>query len=280
MENINSSVYDKAEKIGLLLFKVEIVSLICSNIIVKIIQALKYDVLNDVGIFYVSLLIKAITIYFIALHGNNTYKSKETSQMTVASFFSFLFILVAINSIGIIFWKNILPGTDLLNEGKGQITTILLYMLFVGPFIEGVLYRKIILNELLPNGKLFSIVSSAILFCIIQSNSFTIVINFIIGFALGYVAVKYSFKYSVILHIISNAVALFMSNLNIYMNSILIIFGIFLIIFHYKKGYLFLKENNKEKKKYKDFFTNGWIFIVLISIFYKVIPFIDLLINS
>ena len=83
---------------------------------------------------------------------------------------------------------------------------LFLYTALVGPVAEEVVFRGFIMDRLLPYGKGFAIVLSAVLFGVMHGNFLQGLFAFGAGLVFGYVAVEYSLKWSVVIHVINNMV--------------------------------------------------------------------------
>lgn len=83
---------------------------------------------------------------------------------------------------------------------------LFLYTALVGPVAEEVVFRGFIMDRLLPYGKGFAIVLSAVLFGVMHGNFLQGLFAFGAGLVFGYVAVEYSLKWSALIHVINNMV--------------------------------------------------------------------------
>ena len=82
--------------------------------------------------------------------------------------------------------------------------SMFLYVAIFAPIFEEVLFRGLILRNLLPYGKKFAIVCSAFLFGIFHGNLVQSPYAFIVGLVLGYAAVEYGLVWAVVLHVFNN----------------------------------------------------------------------------
>ena len=95
------------------------------------------------------------------------------------------------------------------NETASGISTnvsMFLYAGIIGPVAEELIFRGAVLSGLKPYGKRFAIVFSSILFGIFHGNLVQIIFAGLVGMILGYVAVEYSIWWSILIHILNNAV--------------------------------------------------------------------------
>ncbi len=86
------------------------------------------------------------------------------------------------------------------DTGLGQI----IYVAFIGPIFEELLFRGAILKALEKYGKVFAIVISSILFGLMHMHLFQSVFAAVVGLILGYVAIEYSIKWAILLHVLNN----------------------------------------------------------------------------
>ena len=84
--------------------------------------------------------------------------------------------------------------------------SMFLYVSVFAPVFEEMLFRGLILRNLLPYGRKMAILGSAFLFGVFHGNLVQTPFAFLVGLVLGYTAVKYGLVWSVILHAINNFV--------------------------------------------------------------------------
>lgn len=80
------------------------------------------------------------------------------------------------------------------------------YTALVGPVAEELVFRGFVMKSLLPFGKGFAIVVSAVLFGAVHGNFLQGLFAAGAGLIFGYVAVEYSLKWSILIHILNNMV--------------------------------------------------------------------------
>lgn len=125
--------------------------------------------------------------------------------ISLAALYASNMITVAINTL-----IALLKGTDVINPLQTIISTsslvyTFIYVCIVAPVVEELMFRKILLNKLLPYGKKLSIVVSAFAFGLFHGNLYQILYAFIIGLILAHITISArTIKYSIILHIIIN----------------------------------------------------------------------------
>ncbi|MDR1271936.1 MAG: CPBP family intramembrane metalloprotease, partial [Clostridiales Family XIII bacterium] len=85
----------------------------------------------------------------------------------------------------------------------------ILYIALIGPICEEMIFRGACLNTLRKYGDNFAVVMSACLFGLYHIIIFQIPFALVVGIILGYAAIKFSLKHAIIIHAISNTLALF-----------------------------------------------------------------------
>jgi membrane protease YdiL (CAAX protease family) len=123
----------------------------------------------------------------------------------LAALYASNFVSVAINAL-----ISYLKGTDIVNPLQAIISSsnliyIFIYVCIVAPVVEELMFRKILLNKLMPFGQKLSIVVSAFAFGLFHGNLYQILYAFVIGIILALVTINSgSIKYAIILHIVIN----------------------------------------------------------------------------
>ena len=84
--------------------------------------------------------------------------------------------------------------------------SMFLYVAFIGPIAEELLFRGLLLRILKPCGKRFAIFGSAVLFGLLHGNVAQIPFAALVGLVLGYVTLEYSIGWAIVLHIFNNFV--------------------------------------------------------------------------
>ena len=96
-------------------------------------------------------------------------------------------------------------GMELSLAGAGSVVEGL-YVCLAAPIIEELLYRGFILKSLKKYGECFAIVISSVFFGLMHTNLTQSVFAFFAGMVLAYVAIRYSVKWSILMHMINNLV--------------------------------------------------------------------------
>lgn len=150
----------------------------------------------------------------------------------------------------------------------------LIYAALLGPVMEEVIFRGVILNGIIKFGKTFSITISAILFAVFHADVAQGAFAFFCGLILGYVAVEYSLKWAILLHIFNNFVistvlggiiSQLPSQSQQYANLLLIalgvIGGVLVLLFQKRNLKSYLKKNKAQRGSYKAALTSTWFLI-------------------
>lgn len=90
--------------------------------------------------------------------------------------------------------------------GGSSIVSMFLYVAVFAPVFEEILFRGLILRNLLPYGKRFAIFASSFLFGIFHGNIIQTPYAFMVGLVLGYAAAEYGLVWSIVLHMFNNLV--------------------------------------------------------------------------
>ncbi len=187
--------------------------------------------------------------------------------LLISGIFSNIFLSVLEYSLGIRFISFSLQVPD------DVIGCILVFIssVIVPAIVEEILFRKVILNALLPYGKTFSIITSAVLFAIMHCNPSQLIYPFCAGILFALIALSSkSVIPSMLLHALNNALSLSFVFINkyvsedIYTSAVLtiqkciIVIGLLCILFFFRKDTFKSTLYDGEKKRYipiKNMFT-------------------------
>lgn len=95
--------------------------------------------------------------------------------------------------------------TSVIDLSVGSIC-LLLYEGLLGPIVEELLFRGLVMPKLARFGRVFSIVVSAVLFGVFHTDFLQGSCAILVGLVLGYVATEYGIAWSIVLHITNNLV--------------------------------------------------------------------------
>lgn len=94
---------------------------------------------------------------------------------------------------------------DSLADAPNDLAMIL-YAGFLGPIMEEVVFRGVVMRGLAKYGKIFAIVTSAALFGLFHADIVQGIFAFAAGLIFGYIAMEYGIGWSIVLHIFNNFV--------------------------------------------------------------------------
>lgn len=94
---------------------------------------------------------------------------------------------------------------DSIDASMGTLAMVL-YAGFFGPIMEELLFRGLVMPALARYGKVFSIVTSAVLFGFFHTDLLQGAYAILVGLVLGYIATEYGLVWSIALHITNNFV--------------------------------------------------------------------------
>ncbi|MCI2174713.1 MAG: CPBP family glutamic-type intramembrane protease [Bifidobacterium thermacidophilum] len=94
---------------------------------------------------------------------------------------------------------------DSIDASMGTLAMVL-YAGFFGPIMEELLFRGLVMPALAKYGKVFSIVTSAVLFGFFHTDLLQGAYAILVGLVLGYIATEYGLVWSIALHITNNFV--------------------------------------------------------------------------
>ena len=124
----------------------------------------------------------------------------------IAALYISNFVAVAINA-AIAYLK----GTDIANPLQTVISSsnliyTFIFVCIVAPVFEELMFRKILLNKLLPYGKKLSVIVSAFAFGLFHGNLNQILYAFVLGLIFAKLTISSgTIKYAIILHIVINS---------------------------------------------------------------------------
>jgi membrane protease YdiL (CAAX protease family) len=86
-------------------------------------------------------------------------------------------------------------------------TAGVVYLVLVGPVAEELVFRAALLRHLAPYGANFAIVTQAVLFALSHGNFYQGAFTVVLGIILGYLALRFSWKWAVLVHLANNGLA-------------------------------------------------------------------------
>lgn len=258
---------------------VQLLYILCLNIVTSLVSGLS----EDMGIIMMGGTIISLTIVLIVFRAPNIIdivkdKKKEASFKDILYFFGLGLIFNMIMGLIINFLVES-AGLDITNITEliqNEVsTTTYLYVVLLGPLVEEILYRGIILQRLRPYGKMLGLIFSSLFFGLMHQNlvqSFSVLG---IALVLGYVATYYSFKAAVLVHILNNLFVMLVSALADYLTFYYLLLSLVMLIMIYST-YRFFSKNNRdllrkklhfeerEKENIKALLSNWAIILVIL----------------
>lgn len=184
---------------------------------VAMFQYVMDSALNNGWMYLVSIAVGLLVVFF--WKGKGYWRNEvfaRNNPMTVGSFFSLLCVFLSAQfffqlfSLALEWLLNLIGfsamGAVELASTSGSTVSMYIYISFLGPIAEELLFRGIVLRTLKPWGKQAAIIISALVFGLFHGNVVQIPFAFAVGVVLGYVAVEHSIWWAIVLHIINNFV--------------------------------------------------------------------------
>ena len=177
------------------------------------------------------------------------------------------------------------PDFNMPSNNTFMLTVFLGYVCIIGPILEEIIFRGIILKTMQKYGNFTAIITTSILFAMFHLNLVQFAQPILIGIILGFVTVKSgSIIPAVLIHMFNNSVVFFMSELLSNQNavtltiSMIYTFGgvIMLILFIKNYGLEFIKlskENTvllKISEKIKIAFSSKWFLVYFLFYIFMV----------
>lgn len=116
----------------------------------------------------------------------------------------FQLVAVLLESIFNLFGLSVMGAIDSASMAGMDTPSMFLYAGIMAPIAEEILFRGLILRSLMPCGKKFAILTSAILFGVFHGNLVQSPFAFVLGLILGYAAAEYSILWAMVLHMFNN----------------------------------------------------------------------------
>ena len=157
----------------------------------------------------------AFPILFLTVRGMKT-KYREKTTMTVSEFFSLFLIsqtaMFAGNLIGEAFsgFFSVFKGSEVTDPVAAIVEStpiwlLLITVVIIGPIIEELIFRKLMIDRLSRYGELIAVMTSSIAFGLFHGNFYQFFYAVMLGLILGYMYAKTrNIKYSIIMHMLIN----------------------------------------------------------------------------
>lgn len=258
---------------------IQLLYILSLNVITSLVAGLSEDMgVRMIGGTFFSIIIALIVFKKPSFGQMVSDKKKQASLKDILYFFGLglifnMFMGLIINLLVKVLNLDITNITELIQAEVS--TTTYLYVILIGPFIEELLYRGMILQRLRKYGNFTAIFFSSLFFGLMHQNlvqSFSVLG---IAMVLGYVATFYSFKAALLVHILNNLFVMLVSSLADYQIAYYILSIIVLVIALYSLYRFFGKNNRqaikeklylspKDKSNIKAILTNWTIILVII----------------
>ena len=172
----------------------------------------------------------------------------------------------------------------IINDNHWKILIIIDIMIntIIRPFLEEIVFRGVIMNDLKKYGYKVAIVINSILFGLIHYNINNTGQYIVLGIIFSYIAYKYSLKYSILLHILCNIPSvmsiIFYINRDSYSTEALLSYSGLLVIIlflflilglirkKYKEIFLIFKLNNEDRKNAVGFIKDNALYLLAILV--------------
>lgn len=190
--------------------------LIHNDIVFDFIYSVNESLLFVDSLYY--LLLIGILLIYIKIYGKSKYSTSVIYKITLNDFFQVIFIAMFFRiTVDPIFRWNMIMGKSNIPVIEVQKSTPLLDLIntifvivLVGPILEEILFRKIMLDFYAKRHLIIGIVLSSLFFASIHFNSSftnypTIFITFVFGLIASFIYLNKGLLYSIMFHISYNA---------------------------------------------------------------------------
>ena len=254
------------------------------------------------GAMYYSMMVSVIPcllfLYFL-FRNNNLVSLDETeepsSRFSPSVFLHFFLIFCGVQWISslltiplvLLFQK---MGLDLsyseMAAKGGALNDIpmLVYSILIAPIVEELVFRGVFYKRFKAFGSFFTAFACSLFFALIHSNFLQFIPAFMMGFVLFAIRDKYGLRYSILLHLTNNALAILMNNLGTAQPWLMSAYGLLLLggsvytvisLIKNRAKLVALRPDEKGRKALKLFFSSPlvWVDIVVLVILAIVILF-------
>lgn len=151
--------------------------------------------------------------------GDPTSRKRMTPRSALTLIAAMLLIQCVTNSIAMLLQKVLgLMGVQLksasmdgINGMVSESWLMVIAVVVVGPLVEEIVCRGLVMRSLAGRDKMFALMTSAVLFGLMHGDVLQGIFAVMLGMLLGYVAMEYSLMWAVALHCVTNAFATFMT---------------------------------------------------------------------
>ena len=256
------------------------------------------------GAMYYSMMVSVIPcllfLYFLFRNNNlvslDENKTEEpSSRFSLPVFLHFFLIFCGVQWISslltiplvLLFQK---MGLDLsyseMAAKGGALNDIpmLVYTILIAPIVEELVFRGVFYKRFKAFGSFFTAFACSLFFALIHSNFLQFIPAFMMGFVLFAIRDKYGLRYSILLHLTNNALAILVNNLGTAQPWLMSAYGLLLLggsvytvisLIKNRAKLVALHPDEKGRKALKLFFSSPlvWVDIVVLVILAIVILF-------
>ena len=256
------------------------------------------------GAMYYSMIVSVIPcllfLYFLFRNNNlvslDENKTEEpSSRFSLPVFLHFFLIFCGVQWISslltiplvLLFQK---MGLDLsyseMAAKGGALNDIpmLVYTILIAPIVEELVFRGVFYKRFKAFGSFFTAFACSLFFALIHSNFLQFIPAFMMGFVLFAIRDKYGLRYSILLHLTNNALAILVNNLGTAQPWLMSAYGLLLLggsvytvisLIKNRAKLVALCPDEKGRKALKLFFSSPlvWVDIVVLVILAIVILF-------
>ena len=256
------------------------------------------------GAMYYSMMVSVIPcllfLYFLFRNNNlvslDENKTEEpSSRFSLPVFLHFFLIFCGVQWISslltiplvLLFQK---MGLDLsyseMAAKGGALNDIpmLVYTILIAPIVEELVFREVFYKRFKAFGSFFTAFACSLFFALIHSNFLQFIPAFMMGFVLFAIRDKYGLRYSILLHLTNNALAILVNNLGTAQPWLMSAYGLLLLggsvytvisLIKNRAKLVALCPDEKGRKALKLFFSSPlvWVDIVVLVILAIVILF-------
>ena len=198
------------------------------------------------GAMYYSMMISVIPsmlfLYFLFRNSNivSLPNNIPEASFSLPVFFHYFVIFCGVQWISAIFtmpfiflFENLgldLSYSEMAAQG-GELNDVpmLIYTILVAPVVEELVFRGIFYKRFKAFGPFFTALTCSLFFALIHSNFLQFIPAFMMGFVLFSIRNKYGLRFSILLHVTNNALAILVNNLGASLPWISYVYGFLLL---------------------------------------------------
>ena len=254
------------------------------------------------GAMYYSMMVSVIPclLFLYFLFRNNNLVSLDETEEPSSRFSPLVFLHFFLIFCGVQWISSLLTiplvllfqkmGLDLsyseMAAKGGALNDIpmLVYTILIAPIVEELVFRGVFYKRFKAFGSFFTAFACSLFFALIHSNFLQFIPAFMMGFVLFAIRDKYGLRYSILLHLTNNALAILVNNLGTAQPWLMSAYGLLLLggsvytvisLIKNRAKLVALCPDEKGRKALKLFFSSPlvWVDIVVLVILAIVILF-------